>query len=130
MFISPLAFTAEPLTITEQLALDFGRVTNLDGTCSMSSTGTLTGSGAQDCFGTETPASFQIQGETNASFFISLVGSTTNGVTLSPIVEGGSSQILDGSGDLDITVYADLDFSSASADGPVALTYTLTVSYP
>ena len=85
------------ITITEDTQIDFGQIINLDGTCTMSSGGSLSGTAGMGCTGTETPATFTITGTSGAVVDIAVAGgATVDGVTYTPVIDGITARTLSG----------------------------------
>lgn len=117
----------ETLTFTENQAIAFGSISDADGTCSMNSTGVLSG----QCLGQPngTPGQLTVSGTAGQAVNISVgSGSVVDGVTLTPVLNSNATATLDGSGEAVIDVSADLTLVNATG-GTKALTYVVTVNY-
>jgi len=116
------------ITITEVEQIDFGQIINLDGTCTMSSGGSLSGTVGMGCTGSETPGSFDITGTSGAVVDVSVTaGATIDGVTYNPNIDGALSRTLTG-GSATINVIGNIQLNSAS-DGVKDIAYTFTANY-
>ncbi len=116
------------ITISEDTEIDFGTITNEDGTCTMASGGALTGSAGQSCTGTETPGSFTVSGTDGAVVdLVVTAGAAVDGVTYTPAIDGASTATLTG-GNATVAVIGNLALSSAT-DGDKNIAYTFTANY-
>ena len=116
------------ISISEDTEIDFGTLTNEDGTCTMASGGALTGSAGQTCTGTETPAAFTVNGTDGAVVDVSVTaGAAVDGVTYNPVIDGASTATLTG-GNATVAVIGNLVLSSAT-DGDKNIAYTFTANY-
>ena len=116
------------ITITEDTQIDFGQIINLDGTCVMSSGGTLSGPAGMGCTGTETPATFTITGTSGAVIDLSVAnGATVDGVSYFPVIDGSTSRTLSG-GSVSVDVIGNISLSGAT-DGVKDIAYTFTANY-
>lgn len=116
------------ITISEDTQIDFGQVINTNGTCSMASGGSLSGTSGMGCTGTETPATFTINGTSSAVVDINVsAGATVDGVTYNPVVDGISTRTLIG-GSTSIDVIGNIILSNAT-DGVKDIAYTFTANY-
>lgn len=117
----------ETLTFTEDQAIAFGAISDVDGTCSMDAAGVLSG----QCVGQPngTPGQLTVSGTVGQAVNISVgSGSVVDGVTLTPVLNSSATATLDGSGEAVIDVSANLTLASATG-GTKALTYVVTVNY-
>ena len=119
------------ITFNEDQVVDFKYIPADDGTCTMASSGALSGQCAGQPNGT--PGQFTVSGTANQLIDISVgSGSTSGGVTYNPILASNDSTsdsaTLDGSGNATVSVIGNLVLSSATA-GAKALTYVITVDY-
>ncbi|WP_145999246.1 hypothetical protein [Oceanicoccus sp. KOV_DT_Chl] len=116
------------VSISEDTQIDFGILTNEDGTCTMASGGALTGSNGQSCTGTETPAAFTVDGTDGKVVDLSVTaGSAVDGVTYTPVIDGASTATLTG-GSATVAVIGNLVLASAT-DGDKDIAYTFTANY-
>lgn len=116
------------ITITEDTQIDFGQIINADGTCTMSSGGSLSGTLGMGCTGVETPATFTVLGTSGAVVIINVAGgSTLDGVTYNPVIDGSSARTLSG-GSASVDVIGNVVLSGAS-DGVKDIPYTFTANY-
>ncbi len=116
------------ITITEDTQIDFGQIINLDGTCTMSSGGSLSGTAGMGCTGTETPATFTITGTSGAVVNLAVAnGATVDGVSYFPVIDGPTSRTLSG-GSVSVDVVGNISLSGAS-DGVKDIAYTFTANY-
>ncbi len=116
------------LAINNKTQLDFGTISSENGTCSMNAQGNLTGSNGQSCFGSGTPAKFHVNGSPGYSFFITTIGSSSNGVTIAPAVGGNSSIAISSKGKITVNIVGDLILNNASS-GNFGLSYIVSVNY-
>jgi len=128
LLLSPLAWSQTALTINERDTLDFGVISNENGICKMNNVGALSGVNGQTCVGTGVLAKFQIKGQANYAFFILVSGSSSNGVTLTPKIKGGSSRTLSASGTRTIYIFGELTLNNATPGTP-SLSYLMSVNY-
>jgi hypothetical protein len=128
LLVAPLAWTQTALTISEKESLDFGVISNENGICKMNNVGALTGTNGQICVGTGVLARFQIKGQANYAFFVLVSGSSSNGVTLTPLIKGGSSKTLSSTGLRNIFIYGNLTLNNATLGVP-SLSYLMSVNY-
>jgi len=124
----PGSSTPDPIIITAQNVLDFGTISDDDGTCTMDSSGLLSGTGSIICFGSGIPGSFSIAGQRNSWVTVSLIpGSSVDGVTFTPqLVENASLRIK--SRNITATVVGTLTLNNA-LKGQKNLYYTLSINY-
>jgi len=116
----------ETINFTEVAHVDFGSITNADGTCTMASNGALSGQCAGRPAGTV--GDFTVTGTSGQAVNVSVgSGSTSGGVTFNPVLSSSATPTLVG-GTTTVNVIGSLDLLSATA-GAKALTYTLTVDY-
>ncbi len=117
----------ETITFNEDTAIDFGAISNADGTCTMDAAGVLSG----QCLGQPdgTPGQFTVSGTAGQAVSISVgSGSTVDGVTFTPALNSSASATLNGSGETVVSVSGSLGLASATG-GLKALTYSVTVNY-
>lgn len=115
------------IDISEQNQIDFGTLSNIDGICTMSAGGTLSGSAGMDCSGAQTPGLFTISGLDGATVNISVSQGNSGGITFIPTLLGGGNRSLDG-GSINVTVLGSLELNNAS-EGEKDISYTLTANY-
>ena len=116
------------IVITENTQIDFGQIINLDGTCTMASGGSLSGTAGMACTGTETPGTFQVAGTTGAVVDVSVTaGPAVDGVTFNPVIDGVLTRTLAG-GTADVDVIGNIVLASAT-DGVKDIAYTFTANY-
>lgn len=139
MLLSPLMFAADQtgnanveivsaITVSEDTQIDFGQIINQDGTCNMSTGGSLSGTVGMGCTGTETPATFTINGTTGSVIDISVsTGASVDGVTYSPVIDGILTRTLVG-GSATVDVIGSIVLSGAT-DGIKDIAYTFTANY-
>ena len=117
----------ETISFAENFAVDFGYITNADGTCTMDAVGALSG----QCLGRPagTVGDFTVAGTANQAVSVSVgSGSTSGGVTFNPVLSSSATPTLSAGGTTTVNVIGNLVLLSATA-GAKALTYTLTVDY-
>ncbi len=116
------------IIITETTQIDFGQIINLDGTCTMASGGSLSGTAGMACTGTETPAVFNIAGTSGSVVDVSVTaGSSVDGVTYTPVIDGAATRTLTG-GTANVSVVGAIQLVSAT-DGVKDIAYTFTANY-
>ncbi len=116
------------IAISEDTQIDFGLLTNEDGTCTMASGGALTGSSGQSCTGSATPGSFTVTGTAGQVVDLTLTaGSAVGGVAYNPVVDGSSTPTLT-AGSATVAVIGNLVLVSAT-DGDKDIAYTFTANY-
>ena len=116
------------IAISEDTQIDFGLLTNEDGTCTMASGGALTGSAGQSCTGSATPGSFTVTGTAGKVVDLTLTaGAAVDGVTYNPVVDGSSAPTLT-AGSATVAVIGNLVLASAT-DGDKDIAYTFTANY-
>ena len=116
------------ITISEDVQIDFGQIINLDGTCTMSSGGSLSGTAGMGCTGVETPATFTISGTSGAVVDIIVsAGAAVDGVTYNPVVDGVLTRTLSG-GSASVDVIGNIVLAGAT-DGVKDIAYTFTANY-
>jgi hypothetical protein len=109
-------------------SMDFGIVTNENGTCKMKNSGVLVGQQGQTCFGTGQPAKFKIFGDPNMNVVITTFESVIqSGVKLVPRV-GSPVKTLNSRGRKTFKVPASLVFEQAGS-GVMQLDYTVSINY-
>ena len=114
----------ETITFNELAHVDFGSITNADGTCTMAAGGGLSG----QCSGTGSEGDFTVSGTAGQVVDVSVgSGSTSGGVTFNPVLTSAAAPTLT-AGSTSVSVAGNLVLLSATA-GAKALTYTLTVNY-
>lgn len=117
----------ETITFSEIAIVDFGSITNADGTCTMDGAGALSGQCAGRPDGTI--GDFTVTGSASQAVNVSVgSGSTSGGVTFNPVLATSATPTLSAGGTTTVNVIGNLVLSSATA-GSKALTYTLTVDY-
>ena len=126
----------QALSVAETAELDFGAVTDSDGTITLDLGGSIASDpGGISVGGTVASGVYTINGEPSQIVSVSLSGSSANGLTIDNFTtsEGDLGNVsLDGvSGDAAITIGADLTVSSGSAapGADQALSFTISVSY-
>ncbi len=119
---------ADSLGIARVSEIDFGRISNASGTCTMASDGRLTGSNGNSCAGHRSPAEFVVSGPSGRSIAVSATGSPRlDGVLFTPVIVGSiSKQLLNGSATINIIGALTL---SAAIVADRAVRYTLTTNY-
>jgi len=116
------------IQVSEQQALNFGQISNLNGSCQMLQDGSLVASGAQTCNQTQNPGIFSISGSLDQAISISVSqGATIPGVEFTPALVGSSNQQLTG-GSTTIAVIGTLAINNAQ-QGNKAIPYIVTVNY-
>ncbi len=116
------------ISLSEDTEIDFGMLTNENGTCTMASGGALTGSAGQSCTGTETPASFTVTGTAGKVVNVSVTaGAAVDGVTYTPVIDGSTTPTLS-AGSATVPVIGNLVLASAT-DGAKNIAYTFTANY-
>lgn len=115
------------INISEETEIDFGQLSNIDGTCFMSSDGTLSGTTGMDCVGSQAPGVFSISGLSGAVINISVSQGSIDGVTFDPVIDGELSRTLEG-GSTTVTILGSLTLNNA-LDGDKNITYTFTANY-
>ncbi len=60
------------IVITETTQIDFGQIINIDGTCTMATGGSLSGTAGMGCTGTETAGVFNVAGTSAAVVDVSV----------------------------------------------------------
>ncbi len=117
----------DTITFAEDQVVDFGAISDSDGTCTMAATGALSGQCAGQPNGI--PGQFTVSGTAGQAVSISVgSGTTVGGVTFNPVLASSSSATLDVSGNSTVDVIGSLDLLNATG-GAKSLTYTLTVNY-
>ena len=117
------------LSIVETTNIDFGSIANVDGTCNMDNSGSLSGGADMNCTGTATPALFTLSGAASEAVDIGVTADpAVDGVTYNPVFSGGSTVFLDGSGAAAVTVHGSVSLSSATT-GDKDIAYTFTANY-
>ncbi len=116
----------ETISFNEVSPVDFGSITNADGTCTMASNGALSGQCAGRPNGTI--GDFTVSGTAGQAVNVSVgSGSSSGGVTYNPVLSSSATPTLVG-GNTTVNVIGNLVLLSATT-GAKALTYTLTVDY-
>ena len=116
------------IDIASVTELDFGNISRLNGTCTMASSGGLSGSDGQDCTGTSSPGVFQLNGANNQSVILKVTaGASVNGVSFSPKIDGDASLALT-DGTASVQIIGDLILTDATL-GEKNIAYTLTANY-
>ena len=116
------------ITISEDTQIDFGQIINLDGTCTMSTGGALSGTAGMGCTGSETPATFTVSGTSGSVVDISVTaGASVDGVSYAPVIDGLNTRTLVG-GDATVDVVGSITLNSAT-DGIKDIAYTFTANY-
>ena len=116
------------LLISEDTQIDFGQIINLDGTCTMSSGGALSGTAGMGCTGTETAGVFTVSGTSGSVVDVSVTaGAAVDGVTYNPVVDGVLTRTLTG-GQSTVDVIGNIVLASAT-DGVKDIAYTFTANY-
>ena len=116
------------LSITEETELDFGQVVNVDGSCTMSSGGTLSGTAGMGCTGTETPGVMRVDGTVNAYVDASVTaGPSVDGVSFFPKIDGKTNRILS-KGDAHFPIIGQIKLENAT-DGEKEIPYVFTANY-
>ena len=115
------------LGINQATQVDFGRLHNANGSCTMNSAGELTGPTEMACSGTRTAGVFTISGANGATIIVSTTQGSSGGVTFQPQVAGGPSHVLD-NGQATVTIGGSLTLESAT-EGIKNITYTFTANY-
>ena len=125
------AILTDTITFVEDQIVDFNKIPNGSGTCTMDEFGVLSGS----CLGSPNGTPGQITVTGTAALLVDITvgsGSTDNGVTYNPLLASNDSlsdsATLDGSGKAVVNVIGNLVLVAA-ANGARAMTYTLTVAY-
>jgi len=120
----------ETVDVTETTQIDFGKLTEEDGTCTMASGGGLTGSGGQLCTGTATPGDFGITGTDGETVAITVAaGSAVDGITYNPVLANSGTTTDTATLDAaSVEVIGNLVLSSATT-GAKTITYTFTADY-
>ncbi|WP_101760119.1 hypothetical protein [Oceanicoccus sp. KOV_DT_Chl] len=129
MILSPLLSAQnKAVSISANDELNFGMISNENGTCRMNDQGILSGLNGQTCMGTGTSASFQLSGTKYYSIFILVAGGSSNGVSLTPVIVGASSRVLDNKGKSTLNIVGDLVLNNVS-EGSLSLSYSVSVNY-
>lgn len=115
------------ININEEAEIDFGQLSNIDGTCYMSSGGTLSGTTGMDCVGSQAPGVFSISGLIGAVINISVTQGSIDGVTFDPVIDGELSRTL-ANGSTTVTILGSLTLNNA-LDGDKNISYTFTANY-
>ena len=115
------------IDISEESEVDFGQLSNVDGTCAMALDGSLSGSPGMDCVGNETPGVFAIRGADGAVLNISVSQGILGGITFNPVIAGNSQRTLE-NGSTTVTILGNLILSGA-AEGTSIISYTLVANY-
>lgn len=115
------------IQIDEETEVDFGLLSNIDGTCFMAADGSLSGSAGMDCIGNETPGVFSIRGASGAVINISATQGTIGGVTFNPVIAGNINRTLN-DGSTTVTILGNLVLNGAT-EGTKVITYTLVANY-
>lgn len=115
------------INISEENEIDFGRISNVDGTCIMSAGGSLNGSAGMECTGSQTPGEFLVSGLSGAVLSISVTQGSIDGVTFNPTLPNGSSITLIG-GSQRVTILGSIQLADA-IEGNKNITYTFTANY-
>ncbi|WP_101760120.1 hypothetical protein [Oceanicoccus sp. KOV_DT_Chl] len=118
----------DALAVAEITALDFGSLSNLNGTCTMDTAGKLSASAGQNCTGNSTPGIFRISGVAGQEVIVS-VNSTqaVDGIAFTPVIAGSHTKTLT-SGTADIKITGSLSLTEATV-GDKNIPYTLTTHY-
>jgi len=125
------ALLLDTMTFVEDQIVDFKTIPNGTGTCTMASTGVLSGLCAGSPDGT--PGQITVSGSANQAVDVSVgSGSTDAGVTYNPILASSGttsdSTSIGATGSASISIIGNLGMVAA-AGGARNLTYTLTVNY-
>lgn len=115
------------INISEDAEIDFGQLSNIDGTCYMSNDGSLSGTTGMDCVGNQAPGVFSISGLNGAVINISVSQGSIDGVTFNPVIDGELSRTLEG-GSTTVTILGSLTLNNA-LDGEKNISYTFTANY-
>ncbi|ARN73519.1 DUF4402 domain-containing protein [Oceanicoccus sagamiensis] len=108
--------------------LDFGNISELNGTCTMGSSGTLSASDGQDCSGTSTPGVFQVAGTNGQTIIMNVTaGAAVDGINFTPKIDGSNTRTLvDGNANIEIIGHLTL---SDTTLGDKNIAYTVTANY-
>ena len=118
----------DPIEITEVTEIDFGLLANVNGICTMSSGGVLSGPAGMNCNDTETPGEFLLTGTDGAVVEIDVTGGqTVDGVTFNPALDGDALRALSG-GNTTVNVVGNIELNNATS-GVKDIPYTFTVNY-
>jgi hypothetical protein len=117
----------QALSLNETQTVEFNDVVNQDGSCTMAAGGALSGDNCVSDSGT--PGQFTITGTASKSVDIAVTaGSAVDGVTFTPVIEGGASSLaLTGGADA-VNIIGDVTLSGAT-DGAKNIAYTFTANY-
>ncbi len=115
------------ININQESEIDFGQLSNVDGTCIMSSGGSLSGTAGMDCAGDQVPGVFSISGANGAVISLSVTQGSTDGVVFNPVIDGSISRTL-ANGLTTVTILGSLILNNA-IDGDKNISYTLTANY-
>lgn len=115
------------LDVRQETAIDFGQIRNASGTCTMSASGTLSGTDGLECTGTETPGSFVVTGSANSVIDVSVTGGSEDGISFVPRIEGSNQRALT-NGVAKIVILGSLELEQTSP-GTKQISYTFTANY-
>lgn len=131
------AAIALPITIVQTTGLDFATISRdaSGDTITLTSGGGISGTGASTFSGTAAAALFNVDGDASTAVTISFsTGDTLTGPGTAMNLDNfthdaGGSPAFDGTGDLQLSVGADLTIGAAQTAGAYSGTYTVTVDY-
>lgn len=115
------------ITITPQVIMNFGSISDANGTCQLKSNGTLRGLNGQDCSGSGVRGEYLLQGDPNTNFTLILTGSNSNGITFTPVVNGAPKRF-SSTGDKTIVIVGELVLNNPGS-GAQSPSFTLSVNY-
>jgi hypothetical protein len=116
------------LNVAEISPIDFGTISNVNGVCTMTSSGELIATAGHNCAGNSTPGIFRISGTNDQTVVVSVRSTeVVDGITFNPMIAGSSNKTLTG-GTIDITITGSLSLSNVT-DGYKVIPYTLTTNY-
>lgn len=117
---------AAPVQILEKRVVEFYNLTNENGICTMADNNRLTGSNGQTCSGKGKKGKLRIKGDVGATINISVLGSSSNGVTFRPRLVGPTTLILETK--TIVFIVGELELLNAP-EGPIIFSYDITANY-
>ena len=122
------------LAVAETTELDFGAVTDTDGIVTLDLVGGITDPSSIHVGGTVASGVYTISGQASQNVSVSFAGSSASGLAIGNFTTSESdlaNVLLDGTGNLAMTVGADLTVTAASAatGADQSLNFTISVTY-
>lgn len=107
--------------------IDFGTITNENGTCTLTRTGALSGT-ISSCVGSGTVGEYEVAGIKNSTVLLSVFQGSSNGITFTPEIVGQAVTSLGGKARKTFKIIGQIQLNNATS-GVIDIDYLISADY-